>query len=158
MLDRLVAEHGDRLLFFARAHTGSAADAEDALQDAVLRWWRQAPDDPTHALARLYVCVRCAARDARRIGERRLRRERRIRDESPMLVDPDGDHHRRLVVERALAALPIEQREVVVLRCWSGLEFAAIATVLDENVNTVMSRWRYAAATLRALIPLEERA
>jgi RNA polymerase sigma-70 factor, ECF subfamily len=52
----------------------------------------------------------------------------------------------------ALAQLPDEQREVVSLKIWSGLTFAAIADVLDIPANTAASRYRYAIAKLHTLL------
>src|SRR5262249_37983402 len=53
------------------------------------------------------------------------------------------------LVEGALRSLPGEQREVLVLRIWGGLTFAEIATALDQSINTVASRHRYALDALR---------
>ncbi len=53
-----------------------------------------------------------------------------------------------LLVE-ALAALPDEQREVFVLREYSGVPFKEIAEITGTPVNTVKSRMRYALEGLR---------
>jgi RNA polymerase sigma-70 factor (ECF subfamily) len=52
-------------------------------------------------------------------------------------------------VEQALAALPVEQREVVYLKVYEGLTLQEIATLCDVSINTVASRYRYALAALR---------
>jgi RNA polymerase sigma-70 factor (ECF subfamily) len=69
---------------------------------------------------------------------------------------PESDAHRAMenrrfrdAFERALAALPEAQREVFVLRQSSGLSFGEIATMVDDNENTVKSRMRYALTALR---------
>jgi histidinol dehydrogenase len=54
---------------------------------------------------------------------------------------------------QAIAALPLEQREAIVLRIWGGLTFAEAARTLDENINTVAARYRAALAKLRHLLP-----
>ena len=46
----------------------------------------------------------------------------------------------RLAVEKALADLPDDQREVVVLKIYQGLKFEEIAAVQDAPVSTVKSR------------------
>lgn len=56
-------------------------------------------------------------------------------------------------VQAALKQLPLEQREVLVLRVWGELSFPEIAEVLEIPVDTAASRHRYALAALRKLIP-----
>jgi RNA polymerase sigma-70 factor (ECF subfamily) len=55
----------------------------------------------------------------------------------------------RPLLERALAGLPEEQREVFVLREYSGIPFKEIAEVTGVSENTVKSRMRYALEGLR---------
>ena len=52
----------------------------------------------------------------------------------------------------ALAQLPYEQREVVLLHLRAGLKFRQIANVQSVSVNTVKGRYRYALAKLRAIL------
>jgi DNA-directed RNA polymerase specialized sigma24 family protein len=47
-----------------------------------------------------------------------------------------------------LLALRVEQREVVILRTWHDLEFAAIAALQGTPVNTAIARYHYALARL----------
>jgi RNA polymerase sigma-70 factor (ECF subfamily) len=62
-----------------------------------------------------------------------------------------------MILEAALRALPVEQREVVYLRVHEGLTFQEIADRCAVSINTVASRYRYATAALRrALAPSEE--
>jgi RNA polymerase sigma-70 factor (ECF subfamily) len=55
--------------------------------------------------------------------------------------------------QRALAAaidlLPVEQREVLVMKIWNELTFAEIASALAISQNTAASRYRYALAALK---------
>jgi len=74
-----------------------------------------------------------------------------IRDDSPV-----SDAHRqtsdtqfRAAFDKALAALPAEQREVFVMRAFGDLQFAEIASTTGVNENTVKSRMRYALEGLR---------
>ena len=52
------------------------------------------------------------------------------------------------------AQLPLEQREVLVLRIWAELSFPEIAEVLEIGVDTAASRHRYALAALRRIMPV----
>ena len=56
----------------------------------------------------------------------------------------------RIALERALRALPVDQREVVHLHVFEGLTFREIAEQSGESINTVAGRYRYALARLKA--------
>lgn len=56
------------------------------------------------------------------------------------------------LIEEALAALPPEQREVVVLRHFGGLSFPQIAQLLGCPLSTAKSRMTYALARLGSLL------
>lgn len=55
----------------------------------------------------------------------------------------------------ALAKLPYEQREVVVLHLQAGMRFTQIAKTQDISVNTLRSRYRYGLQKLRSLLNSE---
>lgn len=44
---------------------------------------------------------------------------------------------------RCLAELPVEQREVIVLKVWHGCTFEEIGGLLEVSPNTVAGRYRY---------------
>jgi RNA polymerase sigma-70 factor (ECF subfamily) len=55
-------------------------------------------------------------------------------------------------VRRLVEHLPEEQREVVMLRYYSGLSFQEIADQTDVSINTALGRMRYALINLRKMI------
>lgn len=55
-------------------------------------------------------------------------------------------------VRRLIERLPAEQREVVVMRYYSGLSFQEIADQTDVSINTALGRMRYALINLRKMI------
>ncbi len=57
-----------------------------------------------------------------------------------------------IVVREAVAELPAEQAEVVVLKIWHGLTFAEIGQTLDISPNTAASRYRYGLEKLRTIL------
>jgi RNA polymerase sigma-70 factor (ECF subfamily) len=67
---------------------------------------------------------------------------------NPLGVDED----QRLTIEQALAQLPYEAREVVVLRELEGLSYKEIAQAINAPIGTVMSRLARARERLRKLI------
>ena len=59
----------------------------------------------------------------------------------------------RRMIQRALVELlPSEQREVVIMRYFSGLSFKEIAEQTDVSINTALGRMRYALINLRRMI------
>lgn len=58
-------------------------------------------------------------------------------------------------VDIALAALPLEQREVIILHLQSGLKFKEIARSSGVSVNTIQSRYRYGLDKLRSILDCE---
>ena len=63
---------------------------------------------------------------------------------------PQNENPRSERLDRALQALPDQQREVVTLKLEGELTFAEIGRVLGVSSNTVASRYRYALEKLRA--------
>ena len=55
-------------------------------------------------------------------------------------------------VRRLIERLPAEQREVVMMRYYSGLSFQEIAGQTDVSINTALGRMRYALINLRKMI------
>ena len=55
-------------------------------------------------------------------------------------------------VKNLLQYLPDEQKEVIQLRCYSGLSFKDIAEQTEVSINTALGRMRYALINLRKMI------
>ncbi len=55
-------------------------------------------------------------------------------------------------VRKLLDYLPDEQREVLYLRCYSGMSFKDIAEQTDVSINTALGRMRYAIINMRKII------
>ena len=144
-----------KLLLFARQWVQATADAEDVVQEGFVRCWRHRGGQAAANPALLFAAHRSAALDARRKEQRRRRRELATMpasEHSPFTC-PLEDRELRDVVQSALQQLPLEQREVLVLRIWGELSFPEIADVMEVGVDTAASRHRYALAALRKLIP-----
>lgn len=146
-------QYGPKLLLCARQWTRSLADAEDVVQDAFVRYWRRQRSLGGDPQALLLTSIRRAAFDLARRNRRRTDREERAEhdgSETEGLFEPlaEADDRRR-AIESALQRLPIEQREVLVLKIWGELTFDEIARQLDIPLNTAASRYRYALAALR---------
>ena len=144
----VLARRGPALVLFARQWRRRVADAEDAVQEGFVRFWKargRSRDD----LAYLYACVRTAAIDAARAEAARKRRDALVDVEEESIFVPQHDEL-AAQVETALSHLPDEQREVVVMKIWGGVTFAQIAEALEISPNTAASRYRYAIEKLES--------
>jgi RNA polymerase sigma-70 factor (ECF subfamily) len=146
---RCFSEVAPGLLLFARQWVQSAADAEDVVQEAFVKFWRRNHKIENRAL--LYAAVRSIALDFIRRDSRRARREAAAVGDTDEFIEPqfefEDDTQRALA--QAIDFLPCEQREVLVMKIWNELTFAEIAGALGISQNTAASRYRYALAALR---------
>jgi hypothetical protein len=103
-------------------------------------------EDP---VAYLYRCVRNTAQNHSRASRRRRNHESTAGRQRPFAIEDRETETLSEEVESALADLPIEQREVVVLKIWSGLTYETIGQVLSIPLGTAQSRYRYAVQAMR---------
>ncbi len=64
------------------------------------------------------------------------------------MISKQTETHVRLLVDK----LPVEQREVVVMRHYLGLSFKEISEHTGVSINTALGRMRYALLNLRKMI------
>ena len=143
------SEIGPGLLLFARQWTRSAADAEDIVQEAFVKFWRR--NHKIHNRALLYATVRSIALDFIRRDKRRVRREATAVAEADPTIEPQFEwaDEEQSALAAAVSCLPHDQREVLVLKIWNELTFSEIAGALGISQNTAASRYRYALAHLK---------
>lgn len=137
----------DVLLRVALSLTGQPADAEDLVQDTLLRAWRSFDTfDGRHPRAWLLTILRHAHVNGHRRQRPTLLRdpevtgEQHITDASPSAEDTFLTNRFDDAVDAALAALPDAFRRAVILVDVDGLSYAEAARVLDVPEGTVMSR------------------
>src|SRR5213079_3404138 len=137
------------LLLFARQWVQSAADAEDIVQEAFVKFWRR--NHNIHNRALLYAAVRSIALDFIRRDKRRARREATVFAETEPAMEPqfEWDDETQSALAAAVGSLPHDQREVLILKIWNELTFNEIASALEISQNTAASRYRYALANLK---------
>ena len=142
-----------QLVLYARQLVDSKADAEDVVQQAFVRWWRRFPEGDSSHIPLLYAAVRTIALDQRRSDHRRVNREAKsdiaVAGEDAPAFDPQPEQKETAaIVEKALQALPEDQREVVTLKLWGDLTFNEIAAMTGASINTIAGRYRYALQAL----------
>jgi RNA polymerase sigma factor (sigma-70 family) len=135
-LATLLDQHGPALVLYAR---GFCDCPEDVVQDALLELISQR-QRPARVVAWLYRVVRNGAISAARGARRRTRRETAVAAPEAWFDAVDGPLDAQEATA-ALAALPLELREVVVARIWGSLTFAEIAELVSTSLSTAQRRY-----------------
>jgi len=139
--------HLDAAFNYARWLTKSDADAEDVVQDAAvraLRFFSSLRNDDARAWLLTIVRNTWYARFSKpvRADQRAVLDD--MKDERPdEQLDPEALMIQQQAVrrvQRAIEELPVDFREVIVLRELEGLSYKEIAAVIGTPIGTVMSR------------------
>lgn len=154
----LVEQYRDNVYRLAYRMCGNEYDADEAAQEAFVAAWRALPNFRGDAKFStwLYRLTTNAAIDVMR----REKRHQTVGDGEMMEVADDADSPQETVerteqqeaVQRALATLSEEYREVLLLRYMEELDYAEIAEVLKLPSGTVKSRINRAKAALKTAL------
>jgi RNA polymerase sigma-70 factor (ECF subfamily) len=149
----LYGSYRDPLFRFAYRLTGSGVDAEDLVHDCFVGLFRGGFDERRGALRTyMYAAVRNLARKHfRDTGREELNSDLEISiEEGPL----DGLLSREIAeeVRSAVGALPLLQREVLVLAEYEELSLEEIARIVGADVGAVKSRLHRARVGLRKLL------
>ena len=164
----LVARWEKKLFNFAYRLTGDRDDAFDICQDSFIRAYEQISQlkDPSKFPNWLFTIARNQCVSFRR-SEARMPKCENKEDEDVLNLEEsltgssqvriDGPHHfeqneLRLIVERALAQLPFEQRETIVLKVYEGLKFSEIAEITECHISTIKSRLYLGLTQLKKIL------
>jgi RNA polymerase sigma-70 factor, ECF subfamily len=153
----LAAPRMDRMYATATLILRDRARAEDAVQDALVRAWRDLPSlrEPGRFDAWLRRLLVNACRDESRRGRRHERNQPLLPEHdrpSPSGADDLAD---RDAIGRAMRSLSLDQRAVIVHHYYLGLSLPEIAATLDIPVGTAKSRLHHARMAMRAAIEPE---
>ena len=155
--------NGPRLLLFAKNQTRNAQDAEDVLQDALVKLVEKLNDGSFDGgqdmwMAYLYTTIRRQAIDLGRKDDRRRKREDFVSDEieaeaavksDPWFESDASGEETRGQLEAGLKELPTKFSEVILLKIWSDKTFAEIGVMLQISQNTAASRYLYGLEMLK---------
>ena len=151
----LVEQEIPRLRRYARALTRASDRADDLVQDTLLRaltklhLWQPGTDIRAWLFTIMhhqYVnTVRREAREAASVDIEHLA--------STIVATTDPTARRQLVeLDRALAQLSAEQREVLLLVGLEGMDYESVAQILNVPIGTVRSRLSRGRERLRELM------
>jgi RNA polymerase sigma-70 factor (sigma-E family) len=154
-LHALYATHWRYLVRLAVLLVDDLAGAEDVVQDAFVALHRRAGElrDPDAALAYLRSSVVNLSRSVLRRRQVARKHLKVAEPEATASADHDvlvRDEHRAALA--AVRALPRHQREVLILRYWSGLSEREIARTLGISPGSVKSAASRGIATLHRVL------
>ena len=154
----LVEQYRDNVYRLAYRMCGNAYDADEAAQEAFVAAWRALPNFRGDAKFSkwLYRLTTNAAIDVMR----REKRHQTVGDGEMVDLADDADSPQETVerteqqeaMQKALATLSEEYREVLLLRYMEELDYAEIAEVLQLPSGTVKSRINRAKAALKTAL------
>ncbi|MGX7679008.1 RNA polymerase subunit sigma-70 [Jatrophihabitans sp. DSM 45814] len=173
--DLLVERHRRELHVHCYRMLGSFVDAEDAVQDALLRAWdsRGSFTDGTNFRAWLYRIATNVCLDVLRRRQRQVRAfssfaevpwlqpypDSLLDQAAPANADPENAVIARETIELAFIAaiqfLPARQRAVLILRDVLGWPAAEAAEALELTLASTTSALQRARATLRQQLPAD---
>jgi len=148
-------ESAPRLLAYARARCNNAQEAEDLLQDALIKLWgyQEERDHRPPDLPLAFSVMRYLGLDHGRKKGRLEKRNQKIiqfqRGEDHWLDPALEETEEAAMLREEVEKLPEKLREVLTLKVWGGLTFAEIGTLLTVSHNTAASRYRYALEQLQ---------
>jgi len=155
-LEGFYAARAAGLILYGRALGLGHGEAEDVLQETFLALMRlpEPPREPENYCVRSF---RNRALNYKRSLWRRLTREvladshhfaggsnwfEKAQDEAEQSLQTDA--------VRCLEGLPVEQREVIVLKIWNQFTFEEIGGLLEISPNTVAGRYRYGLQKIKS--------
>lgn len=158
-----IEEYGPRLFLFAKNQTRSNEDAQDVLQDAIVKLVVKMRSGEFMGgqdawQPYLYATIRRLAIDLSRKDDRRKRRENNVSADleaeqfeafHPWFDAEGGDDETRSQLENALKSLPEKFSEVIIMKVWGERTFAEIGEALEISQNTAASRYRYGLEALK---------
>ncbi len=158
-----LAENGARMLLFARQQTRNSYDAEDVMQDALVKLARKVGEGSFDGGREqwkpyLYTAIRRLAIDLGRKNDRRTKREEKVEADKrgvtggyaePWFEQGATNTESKAILEDSLKNLPEKFSEVIIMKIWGEHTFAEISEILDVSLNTAASRYRYGLERLR---------
>ena len=136
----LASRHLPPMLGLARRILGNAADAEDVVQEAMLRVWTYAPRWRPLALFRTWltrVVVNLCIDRKRRAPWVELEAAGEIIDPAPHAGAKAERDERDRMVAAGIAQLPARQRAAIMLTYGDGMSNSQVAEILDTSVSAV---------------------
>lgn len=156
-LRQIYMEHKDTLLTIAAALLHDDSAAEDVLHDVFVSFAGTVKGLELRGSLKSYLTTSVVNRI--RDKYRKKKHHHVELDEARQVAGEAGDPVRSAVLGEhfeqlggALAQLPLEQRETIVLHLNGGMKFKEIARMQGIPISTVQGRYRYGLGKLKAML------
>jgi RNA polymerase sigma-70 factor (ECF subfamily) len=156
-LSRIYEKYFDSMLTLAMGLLRRAEDAQDVVHDVFVSFARSANDFRLRGSLSGYLATSVVNRVRDRL--RRDRRHAARTDTEPPALSPEAGPAEKVIrseqkqrLNEALASLPYDQREVIVLRLKGDMKFREIAKLQGVPITTVQSRYQYGLDRLRSML------
>ena len=156
-LSRIYEKYLNNLLTLAMALLNDTGAAEDVVHDVFVSFAKSTESFRLRGSLKSYLgtCVINRARDQIRTQQRQSTRPDKIDLTGSEENEPDhsficNEEAQRL--NHAIAQLPEQQREVIILRLKGEMKFREIARLQGVSISTIQGRYRYGLDKLRSLL------
>lgn len=155
-VDCIYNRYKDELLTIAMSRLCDVHLAEDCLQDVFVSFAREAARFQIQHNLKGYLisCILNRARNQLK-KNRETSGDKAALNNIQSLENPAGrliENEDKFAVFKALAKLPEEQHEVIVMHLYGEMTFKEIAELLGLSINTVQSRYRYGLEKLKTFL------
>lgn len=144
---RLLDIHGDSVLRLAYSYMHNMQDAEDILQETLIRYMQAVPEFENESHARAWLLRVAANLSKNRIEYNRYRMADELNEE--LVAEEREDLS---FVWEAVKSLPVTYRETIHLFYREGFKTAQIAEILGEKESTVRSHLKRGREKLREIL------
>jgi len=162
VLRRIYEKYRDNLLILAIALSHDVNVAEDAVHDVFVAFAQNFAGFKLTGSLKAYLS-KCVANRVRDLMRKKQGQARALGPKQSCPASVDLSEPSRLIIcneelrilSSALAELPHEQREAIVLHIHGQMRFRVIAKSLGISVNTAKGRYRYGIRKLRSILNVE---
>lgn len=156
-LRRIYEKYLNYLLTLAMALSNDAGTAQDVVHDVFVSFAQSASSFKLRGNLKAYLAI-CVINRARDQIRSRQRKHASLSQSGLAVTDSNNPEElvigseEALLINRAVAQLPQDQREAIVLHLKGEMKFREIAKLQDVSVNTVLGRYRYGLRKLRSIL------
>lgn len=145
--EKILDDYGNSILRLAYMYLHNRSDAEEVLQDTLIRFLQAAPQFQNEEHKKAWLLRVAGNLSKNRIDYNRVRNAEELNEE--LIAEDQEDLS---FVWEAVKTLPIRYREVIHLFYQEGYQTAEIASILHENEATVRSHLNRGRAKLREVL------
>lgn len=154
---RIYEKYKTDMLVLAMALLNDTSDVEDVMHDVFLSFVQTISKFRLTGNLKSYLLT-CLANRARNLNKAKQRR--RVEPDQAEPVSPGSDDPLRTIIcneqlrqlSCAMAQLPYDQREIIMLHFQAGMTFKTIGKSLGISANTAKSRYRYGIEKLSSIL------